>query len=102
MLRHCMQFWRIFAGFINGWYYDDPQNKLVYWIQEHVFIRVWHSTKLGILLYVIFGGDPILGCHSKHFVPIGHILESLNFKNNECIACCFLSGAAKKCLVFEK
>lgn len=28
--------------------------KQVYWIQEHVFIRVWHSTKLGILLYVIF------------------------------------------------
>ncbi|XP_019440579.1 PREDICTED: heparan-alpha-glucosaminide N-acetyltransferase-like [Lupinus angustifolius] len=44
----------IFAGFINGWYYDDPQNTLVYWIQKHVFIKVWHSKRLGILLYVIF------------------------------------------------
>ncbi|QHN96488.1 Heparan-alpha-glucosaminide N-acetyltransferase [Arachis hypogaea] len=44
----------IFAGFINGWYYDHPHNTLVYWIQKHVFIKVWHSTKVGILLYVIF------------------------------------------------
>ncbi|KAK9735464.1 hypothetical protein RND81_04G207100 [Saponaria officinalis] len=44
----------IFAGFINGWYYDDPHNTLVYWIQKHVFIGVWHSRKVGILLYVIF------------------------------------------------
>ncbi|CAL0311215.1 unnamed protein product [Lupinus luteus] len=44
----------IFAGFINGWYYDDPQNTLVYWIQKHVFIKVWHSKRVGILLYVIF------------------------------------------------
>ncbi|KAL5851026.1 hypothetical protein ACOSQ3_009080 [Xanthoceras sorbifolium] len=44
----------IFAGFINGWYYDDPHNTLVYWIQKHVFIKVWHSQRVGILLYVIF------------------------------------------------
>ncbi|KAL9233314.1 hypothetical protein vseg_008332 [Gypsophila vaccaria] len=44
----------IFAGFINGWYYDDPHNTLVYWIQKHVFVGVWHSRKVGILLYVIF------------------------------------------------
>lgn len=26
----------------------------VYWIQKHVFIGVWHSKRVGILLYVIF------------------------------------------------
>ena len=86
----------IFAGFINGWYYNDPHNTLVsfhrtlsrfhlssfqisyqtfrhkvhgstlvcwlnsihllqiYWIQKHIFIGVWHSQRVGILLYVIF------------------------------------------------
>ncbi|KAL4202773.1 hypothetical protein AMTRI_Chr02g222850 [Amborella trichopoda] len=44
----------IFAGFINGWYYNDPHNTLVYWIKKHVFIKVWHSERVGILLYVIF------------------------------------------------
>ncbi|XP_065853498.1 uncharacterized protein [Euphorbia lathyris] len=45
----------IFAGFINGWYYDDPHNTLTYWIKKHIFIGVWHSEKVGTLLYVIFG-----------------------------------------------
>ncbi|GAU11485.1 hypothetical protein TSUD_344750 [Trifolium subterraneum] len=54
MLVYVMAAEGIFAGFINGWYYDDPRYTLVYWIQEHVFIRVWHSTRVGILLYVIF------------------------------------------------
>ncbi|PNX85299.1 heparan-alpha-glucosaminide N-acetyltransferase-like protein, partial [Trifolium pratense] len=54
MLVYVMAAEGIFAGFINGWYYDDPRNTLVYWIQQHVFIRVWHSTRVGILLYVIF------------------------------------------------
>ncbi|XP_026434821.1 heparan-alpha-glucosaminide N-acetyltransferase-like [Papaver somniferum] len=44
----------IFAGFINGWYYEDPHNTLIYWIKKHVFIGLWHSRKVGILLYVIF------------------------------------------------
>ncbi|KAL7591586.1 hypothetical protein Lser_V15G33435 [Lactuca serriola] len=44
----------IFAGFINGWYYDDPHNTLTYWIQKHIFIGVWNSRRVGILLYVIF------------------------------------------------
>ncbi|XP_042475639.1 heparan-alpha-glucosaminide N-acetyltransferase [Macadamia integrifolia] len=44
----------IFAGFFNGWYYEDPHNTLVYWIQKHIFIKVWHSRRVGILLYVIF------------------------------------------------
>lgn len=26
----------------------------VYWIKQHIFIRVWHSRRVGILLYVIF------------------------------------------------
>lgn len=45
----------IFAGFVNGWYYGSEENNLVNWIQRHVFINVWHSQRLGSLLYVIFG-----------------------------------------------
>ncbi|KAI3979025.1 hypothetical protein MKX01_016200 [Papaver californicum] len=44
----------IFAGFINGWYYEDPHNTLIYWIKKHVFIGVWNSRKVGVLLYVLF------------------------------------------------
>ncbi|VFQ84978.1 unnamed protein product [Cuscuta campestris] len=59
MLVYVMAAEGIFAGFINGWYYDDPHNTLpclqVYWIKKHVFIGVWHSTRVGILMYVIFG-----------------------------------------------
>ncbi|XP_027351971.1 heparan-alpha-glucosaminide N-acetyltransferase isoform X5 [Abrus precatorius] len=54
MLVYVMAAEGIFAGFINGWYYDDPHNTLIYWIQKHVFINVWHSRRVGILLYVIF------------------------------------------------
>uniref|UniRef100_A0A0D3HK31 Heparan-alpha-glucosaminide N-acetyltransferase catalytic domain-containing protein n=1 Tax=Oryza barthii TaxID=65489 RepID=A0A0D3HK31_9ORYZ len=45
----------IFPAFVNGWYYDSPGSTLVSWIQKHVFINVWHSQRLGTLLYVIFG-----------------------------------------------
>ncbi|KAM6593146.1 hypothetical protein CsatA_000849 [Cannabis sativa] len=44
----------ILAAFVNGWYYGTPDKSLVNWIQEHVFINVWHSERLGSLLYVIF------------------------------------------------
>ncbi|CAK9323151.1 unnamed protein product [Citrullus colocynthis] len=54
MLVFVMAAQGIFAAFINGWYYKDPENSLVHWIQKHVFINVWHSRKLGTLLYVIF------------------------------------------------
>ncbi|XP_023545272.1 heparan-alpha-glucosaminide N-acetyltransferase isoform X1 [Cucurbita pepo subsp. pepo] len=54
MLVYVMAAAGIFAGFINGWYYEDPHNTLIYWIKKHVFIGVWHSKKVGILLYVIF------------------------------------------------
>ncbi|XP_022719435.1 heparan-alpha-glucosaminide N-acetyltransferase isoform X2 [Durio zibethinus] len=54
MLVYVMAAEGILAGFINGWYYDDPHNTLVYWIQKHIFIGVWHSRRVGILLYVIF------------------------------------------------
>ncbi|XP_028770825.1 heparan-alpha-glucosaminide N-acetyltransferase [Neltuma alba] len=54
MLVYVMAAEGIFAAFINGWYYDDPHNTLIYWIQKHVFIKVWHSMRVGILLYVIF------------------------------------------------
>ncbi|KAF5180413.1 Heparan-alpha-glucosaminide n-acetyltransferase [Thalictrum thalictroides] len=54
MLVYVMAAEGIFAGFINGWYYEDPHNTLIYWIQKHIFIGVWHSRRLGMLLYVIF------------------------------------------------
>lgn len=54
MLVYVMAAEGIFAGFINGWYYKDPNNTLVWWIQNHVFINVWHSRRVGILLYVLF------------------------------------------------
>ncbi|KAL4578648.1 hypothetical protein LXL04_014776 [Taraxacum kok-saghyz] len=44
----------ILAGFVNGWYYKNPDNNLVNWIQSRVFIDVWNSEKFGMLLYVIF------------------------------------------------
>ncbi|KAK4272828.1 hypothetical protein QN277_021331 [Acacia crassicarpa] len=44
----------IFAAFVNGWYYEDPKNSLVHWIHTHVFVDVWHSERVGTLLYVIF------------------------------------------------
>ncbi|GAV70639.1 DUF1624 domain-containing protein [Cephalotus follicularis] len=54
MLVYVMAAEGIFAGFINGWYYADPHNTLIYWIQKHIFVGVWHSQRVGILLYVIF------------------------------------------------
>ncbi|KAL5712685.1 heparan-alpha-glucosaminide N-acetyltransferase [Ranunculus cassubicifolius] len=54
MLVFVMAAQGIFAGFINGWYYEDPKKNLVNWIQNHVFNDVWHSERLGTLLYVIF------------------------------------------------
>ncbi|XP_052177017.1 uncharacterized protein LOC127791206 [Diospyros lotus] len=44
----------IFAGFVNGWYYETPDNTLVNWIQKHIFIDVWKSERKGTLLYVLF------------------------------------------------
>ncbi|OAY66609.1 Heparan-alpha-glucosaminide N-acetyltransferase [Ananas comosus] len=44
----------IFEGFLNGWYYESTNNTLVYWVRKHVFVELWHSTRVGILLYVIF------------------------------------------------
>ncbi|KAK9192882.1 hypothetical protein WN944_003575 [Citrus x changshan-huyou] len=44
----------ILAGFVNGWYYKNPDYTLVNWIQNHLFIHVWNSERLGTLLYVIF------------------------------------------------
>ncbi|XP_024963781.1 heparan-alpha-glucosaminide N-acetyltransferase isoform X1 [Cynara cardunculus var. scolymus] len=54
MLVYVMAAEGIFAGFVNGWYYDNPHNTLIYWIQKHIFFGVWHSRRVGILLYVIF------------------------------------------------
>ncbi|CAK9142301.1 unnamed protein product [Ilex paraguariensis] len=54
MLVFVMAAQGIFAAFINGWYYKREDNNLVNWIQKHVFIDVWHSNRVGTLLYVIF------------------------------------------------
>ncbi|KAL5546098.1 hypothetical protein UlMin_005785 [Ulmus minor] len=54
MLVFVMAAQGIFAAFFNGWYYENEDNSIVNWVQEHVFIRVWHSERLGTLLYVIF------------------------------------------------
>ncbi|KAK6942752.1 hypothetical protein RJ641_028129 [Dillenia turbinata] len=54
MLIFVMAAQGIFAAFVNGWYYKSPDRSLVHWIQNHVFIDVWHSQRLGTLLYVIF------------------------------------------------
>ncbi|XP_040369732.1 uncharacterized protein LOC112184240 [Rosa chinensis] len=54
MLVYVMAAEGIFARFINGWYYKDPHNTLIYWIQKHIFVGIWHSRRVGILLYVIF------------------------------------------------
>ncbi|MED6156337.1 hypothetical protein PIB30_013614 [Stylosanthes scabra] len=54
MLVFVMAAQSIFPGFVNGWYYKHQDNTLVNWIQEHVFNNVWHSQRLGTLLYVIF------------------------------------------------
>ncbi|XP_044974129.1 uncharacterized protein LOC123442091 [Hordeum vulgare subsp. vulgare] len=53
MLVYVMAAAGIFEGFLNGWYYDGPNNTLVYWVRKHVFVRVWHSARVGILLYVL-------------------------------------------------
>ncbi|XP_051130346.1 uncharacterized protein LOC127250915 [Andrographis paniculata] len=54
MLVFVMAAQGIFAAFVNGWYFKNPDNNLVNWIQQHVFIDVWKSERVGTLLYVIF------------------------------------------------
>ncbi|XP_058740306.1 uncharacterized protein LOC131612553 [Vicia villosa] len=54
MLVFAMAAQGIFEGFVNGWYYEDPNNSLVHWIKKHVFVNVWKSESVGTLLYVIF------------------------------------------------
>ncbi|XP_020876924.1 heparan-alpha-glucosaminide N-acetyltransferase isoform X3 [Arabidopsis lyrata subsp. lyrata] len=54
MLVYVMGAEGILAAFFNGWYYRHPHNTLITWIREHVFIRVWHSKRVGVLMYVIF------------------------------------------------
>ncbi|KAK6140190.1 hypothetical protein DH2020_026074 [Rehmannia glutinosa] len=54
MLVFVMAAQGIFAAFINGWYFKNPDNNLVNWIQQHVFNDVWKSERVGTLLYVIF------------------------------------------------
>ncbi|GJM91972.1 hypothetical protein PR202_ga08395 [Eleusine coracana subsp. coracana] len=36
------------AGIVFSTFY------LVYWVRKHVFVRVWHSARVGILLYYLF------------------------------------------------
>ncbi|KAL8526140.1 hypothetical protein ACS0TY_015389 [Phlomoides rotata] len=54
MLVFVMAAQGIFPAFVNGWYYEHPENNLVSWIQKHVFNDVWNSERVGTILYVIF------------------------------------------------
>ncbi|KAJ1692115.1 hypothetical protein LUZ63_008813 [Rhynchospora breviuscula] len=54
MLVYVMAAEGIFEGFLNGWYYRSTNNTLVYWVKKHVFVKVWHSQRVGVLLYVLF------------------------------------------------
>ncbi|KAL9318194.1 hypothetical protein ACSQ67_014711 [Phaseolus vulgaris] len=71
MLVFVMAAQGIFAAFVNGWYYKDPDNSLVNWIQNHVFINVWHSERLGTLLYVIFAEITFWGVVAGIFHKLG-------------------------------
>ncbi|CAM8891691.1 unnamed protein product [Rhodiola kirilowii] len=71
MLVYVMAAEGIFAGFINGWYYKDPRNNLTNWIKKHIFIQVWYSRRVGILLYVIFGEILFWGIVSGIFHKLG-------------------------------
>ncbi|KAK4739298.1 hypothetical protein R3W88_002995 [Solanum pinnatisectum] len=83
MLVYVMAAGGIFAGFINGWYYEDPHSTLIYWIKKHIFIGVWHSTRVGTLLYVIF----VLGYCCWPTSLIKHILEALVLMKFASFAC---------------
>ncbi|KAJ7976903.1 Heparan-alpha-glucosaminide N-acetyltransferase [Quillaja saponaria] len=67
----------IFAAFMNGWYYGTPKKSLVHWIQYHVFINVWHSERVGTLLYVIFAEITFWGVVSGILHKLGNILEAV-------------------------
>ncbi|KAJ0979809.1 hypothetical protein J5N97_015283 [Dioscorea zingiberensis] len=54
MLVYVMAAAGIFEGFLNGWFYESPNNTLVRWVRKHIFIKLWDSTRVGILLYIIF------------------------------------------------
>ncbi|XP_010455089.1 PREDICTED: heparan-alpha-glucosaminide N-acetyltransferase isoform X1 [Camelina sativa] len=53
MLVYVMGAEGMLAAFFNGWYYRHPHSTLINWIREHVFIRVWHSRRVGVLMYVL-------------------------------------------------
>ncbi|XP_073013480.1 uncharacterized protein [Typha latifolia] len=54
MLVFVMAAQGLFPAFVNGWYYETPNRSLVHWVHKHVFVNVWHSERLGTLLYVFF------------------------------------------------
>ncbi|KAK8611249.1 hypothetical protein V6N13_131309 [Hibiscus sabdariffa] len=54
MLIYVLGAQAILPAFVNGWYYESTNNTLVFWIQKHIFNNVWHSERLGTLLYVLF------------------------------------------------
>ncbi|XP_057785676.1 uncharacterized protein LOC131003216 isoform X2 [Salvia miltiorrhiza] len=44
----------IFAAFVNGWFFKNPDRNLVKWIRQHIFVDVWKSERVGTIMYVIF------------------------------------------------
>ncbi|XP_026439754.1 heparan-alpha-glucosaminide N-acetyltransferase-like [Papaver somniferum] len=61
----------ILAASVNGWYYGTPAKSLVHWIEQHVFINVWKSQKVGTLLYVIFAEITFWGVVSGMLHKLG-------------------------------
>jgi hypothetical protein len=54
----CLSTQTITSTILTSWNTTCPNGRKnvlqVYWIQEHVFNDVWHSERVGTLLYVIF------------------------------------------------
>ncbi|CAI9103428.1 OLC1v1001902C1 [Oldenlandia corymbosa var. corymbosa] len=71
----------IFAGFINGWYYEDPHNTLVHWIQKHIFVDVWHSRRVGILLQFINQSNKI-----RRPIMATPMAEDSNFEEDQLLS----------------
>ncbi|KAJ7540770.1 hypothetical protein O6H91_10G029900 [Diphasiastrum complanatum] len=44
----------LLGGFVNGFYYESQNKNLINWIQKHLFNNVWHSVRVGVLMYVLF------------------------------------------------
>ncbi|KAJ7519514.1 hypothetical protein O6H91_20G042500 [Diphasiastrum complanatum] len=60
----------LLGGFVNGFYYKSQDNNLTHWIEKHLFIKVWHSVRVGFLMYVLFAEILFWGilCGFLHYI----------------------------------